>query len=109
MLQDINSVIDVEVVELQLVDGKSPVYEFQNQITVSWYVKSTVNKWLIIQISNLNHKNLVKVYGITLSPLRIVLELVQGGASLATLLESHKDFSMQWKLKVAIDVATGMK
>jgi serine/threonine protein kinase len=62
----------------------------------------------MICISKLNHENLVNLYGITISPLQMVLDYVPEG-DLYSVLRSHKDLSMKWKLKVAIDCAIGMK
>ena len=74
------------------------------------------------KFSRLNHPNLVKLYGITLNPLRMILEFVSQG-DLFDLIHpkdktdkekgilgkiSEKDFPMEYRLKIALDIAKGM-
>ena len=63
-------------------------------------------------MSVLNHPNTVKLIGITVNPLRIIVEFVEGG-DLHCLLRPDKDkpkieLSWEQKCRIAFDIASGM-
>lgn len=60
--------------------------------------------------SKIHHPNLVKLHGIIKSPLRMVIEYVPE-SDLHRLLENSKEkaLPMKWRLKLAIDCASGMR
>jgi hypothetical protein len=99
--------IDVALKELRLKDDQNAIYEFQHEFTIMRY-SLPPNICVLIRNSQFNHENLVKLYGITVSPLQMVLEFVPN-SDLHSVLKASKDLSMKWKLKVAIDTAAGMK
>eukprot|EP00026_Physarum_polycephalum_P002635 Phypoly_transcript_02643.p1 GENE.Phypoly_transcript_02643~~Phypoly_transcript_02643.p1 ORF type:complete len:891 (+),score=95.14 Phypoly_transcript_02643:341-2674(+) len=88
----LNEPTAMKVEELRLRDDKNAIYEFQHELTAK---------------SKLEHENLIKMHGITISPLRVVHELIPGPNLLMVLQEGHK-LSMKWKLKLAIDIATAI-
>lgn len=60
--------------------------------------------------SKVKHKNLVQLFGIIKSPLSLVMEFVPCG-DLHQLMKDVKSdsLSFKWRLKMAIDVARGMR
>lgn len=75
------------------------------------YLLSLVSKkkyFLILYFSSLEHPNLVRLHGITVNPLRMVMEFVSGG-DLYHVLHSSKELSFRLRLRIALDVAKGMR
>ena len=64
---------------------------------------------LILRTSKLDHENLVKLHGITISPLQMVLEYVPASDLHDVLKSRGQALSTRWKLKAAIDCAAGIK
>jgi serine/threonine protein kinase len=63
-------------------------------------------------MSALDHPNLVKFYGITLNPLRMVMEFVSHGDLYHMLQDkSISDEALSWtfRMKIALDIAKGMR
>lgn len=59
--------------------------------------------------SKLQHENLVRLYGITKSPLRMVLEFVPESDLNEILSDVAARLSFKWRLKLAIDCACGIE
>lgn len=69
---------------------------------------NTNNLNLILKYSKLKHVNLVRLHGITVSPLQMVLEYVPQ-SDLNELIQAQEKVSLKWKLKLAIDCACGIR
>ena len=67
------------------------------------------SSWLILYNSKIQHENLVKVYGTSKPPLRLVTEYVSE-YNLQELLDNAKlQLSLKWKLKLATDCAFALE
>jgi len=106
MWQD-GGTVDVALKELLIKDQLDAIYDFQHEITIMRYMIKSRRKKYLYFTSKLTHENVVKLYGITKSPLQMVLEFVPC-SDLFQVLESNI-LPIKWKLKVAIDCASGMK
>jgi len=58
--------------------------------------------------SQLNHTNLVKIYGITIGPLRMVLELIKGDPLHKILYNTKIDIPKIVQYKIFLDIAKGL-
>lgn len=56
----------------------------------------------------MEHPNLVRLHGITVNPLRMVMEFISGG-DLYHLLHSSRELTFRYRLRIALDVAKGMR
>lgn len=102
--------IAVAIKEMQSNGPVDSFYEFQHEVAIMRYFSPS----LFIQSSNLlnsklQHENLVRLFGVTKS-LKMVLEFVPE-SDLHQLLQKTKavELSPKWRLKVAIDCASGLK
>jgi serine/threonine protein kinase len=67
---------------------------------------------LLILFSQLNHPNLLKLYGLTISPFQLVMEFAPYG-DLQRILSNRKEFpdsKLSWKLRyrIALDIVNGI-
>eukprot|EP00026_Physarum_polycephalum_P002251 Phypoly_transcript_02256.p1 GENE.Phypoly_transcript_02256~~Phypoly_transcript_02256.p1 ORF type:complete len:947 (+),score=114.19 Phypoly_transcript_02256:323-2842(+) len=71
------------------------IYEFQHEMLI---------------MSKVTHKNLVQIFGVLNSPLSLVMEFVPHGDLHKLLGDTTKltGLTMKWRLKMAIDIASGM-
>jgi len=108
--------VDVAVKEMQK-NNKVAIYDFQHESVIMRYVpvflyhilpSVVIFVFILFLISKLRHINLVRLYGITKSPLRMVLEFVPNSDLHELLMQKHI-LPIKWKLKMAIDTACGMR
>ena len=105
-----NSVLEVAVKELTIIDDATAIFDFQHEITIMRYIciNQLAHDNSNFSCSKLSHENMVKLHGITISPLQMVLEYVPMGDLHHTLETSASAVTLKWKLKLAIDCASGM-
>ncbi len=110
-LQTLETTSTVAIKEVKTQDDGdvSIYYDFQHEVVIMRFVNLIFILFLFILSSKLHHENLVHLLGITKSPLRMVLEFVPGENLHKLLSKSYASLSFKWKLKLAIDCASGVK
>mgnify|MGYP005995055357 CR=1 FL=1 len=58
--------------------------------------------------SSLINPNLVQLFGITVNPLRMVMEFVSGG-DLYHVLHSDRELPLALRIRISLDIANGMR
>lgn len=91
-------------------------HEFQHEMLIMRYSVIYFRKRIQLTAkknnSKVKHKNLVELFGIIKSPLSLVMEFVPCGDLFKLLHTQQSKFAslpLKWKLKLAIDIARGVR